>query len=180
MVTGFFKTLYMLDTDRRPTHGINDAYSVGTPNGACGVRYGQTDCKTKFSSLVYCGFLVSKRTIFFFWGLVIGMLYIGRARHPGPRMDRVIPGSLSVEFANIGGWLTNGDLALDSCAQFLAVAEHKLIPARVRSVGHQLRVAGSSLLGLLLVKTKLLVVMPGVGVVSLGGAPLACSFFSDL
>ena len=30
---------------------------------------------------------------------------------------------------------------MDSCAQFLAVAEHRLIPARVRSVGHQLRKA---------------------------------------
>ena len=28
----------------------------------------------------------------------------------------------------MGGWLTHGDLALDSCAQFLAVAEHPLDP----------------------------------------------------
>ena len=53
-----------------------------------------------------------------------------------------IPGQLSIEFANIGGWLTYGDLAMDSCAQFLAVAEHRLIKARARSVGHQLRKAG--------------------------------------
>ena len=39
------------------------------------------------------------------------------------------PGQLSVEFVNVGGWLTYGDLALDSCAQFLAVAEHRLIPS---------------------------------------------------
>ena len=58
------------------------------------------------------------------------MLYSGRARHPGPRIDWVSPGSLSVEFANIGSWLTCGDFALDSCPQFLAVAEHRLIPAR--------------------------------------------------
>ena len=31
---------------------------------------------------------------------------------------------------------------MDSCAQFLAVAEHRLIPAGARSVGHQLREAG--------------------------------------
>ena len=30
----------------------------------------------------------------------------------------------------------------DSCAQFLAVAEHRLIPSRARSIGHQLRKAG--------------------------------------
>ena len=51
-------------------------------------------------------------------------------------------GQLSVEFINVGGWLTSGDLALDSCAQFLAVAEHRLIPSRARSVCHQLRKAG--------------------------------------
>ena len=39
------------------------------------------------------------------------------------------PGQLSVELVNVGGWLTYGDLALDSCAQFLAVAEHRLIPS---------------------------------------------------
>ena len=66
------------------------------------------------------------------------MLHIGRARHPGPGKRSFISGQLSIEFANIGGWLTYGDLAMDSCAQFLAVAEHRLIPARARSVGHQL------------------------------------------
>ena len=66
------------------------------------------------------------------------MLHIGRARHPGPGPCDIIPGQLSIEFINVGGWLTFGDLALDSCAQFLAVAEHRLIPSRARSVGHLL------------------------------------------
>ena len=39
----------------------------------------------------------------------------------------------------LGGWLVHVDFAMDSCAQFLAVAEHRLIPARARSIGHQLR-----------------------------------------
>ena len=56
------------------------------------------------------------------------MLHVGRARHPGPGPRDFTPGQLSVEFINFGGWLTSGDLALDSCAQFLAVAEHRLIP----------------------------------------------------
>ena len=67
------------------------------------------------------------------------------------------------------GWLTCGDLALDSCAQFLAVAEHRLIPSWAGSVCHQLRslacqdqVAGGH---------------AGVGVVSLGGAPLILPSF---
>ena len=52
------------------------------------------------------------------------------------------PGQLSIEFINIGGWPTSGDLAMDSCAQFLAVAEHRKIPSRVRAICHQLRLAG--------------------------------------
>ena len=70
------------------------------------------------------------------------VLCIGRARHPGPGPRVFTPGQLSIEFANVGGWLTFGDLALDSCAQFLAVAEHRLIPSRARSICHQLRRAG--------------------------------------
>ena len=70
------------------------------------------------------------------------MLHIGRARHPGPGPRDITPGQLSIEFLNVGGWLTSGDLAMDSCAQFLAVAEHRLIPSRARSVCHRLRKAG--------------------------------------
>ena len=72
-------------------------------------------------------FLVSKRT--FFLGeegerVILWMFHIGRARHPRPSPRDFPPGQLSVEFINVDGWLTSGDLALDSCAQFLAVAEH--------------------------------------------------------
>ena len=70
------------------------------------------------------------------------MFHIGIVRHPGPGPRFFPPGQLSIEFVNVGGWLTYGDLALDSCAQFLAVAEHRLIPSRARSVCHQLRKAG--------------------------------------
>ena len=45
------------------------------------------------------------------------MFHIGSARHPGPGQRLFTPGQLSVEFVNVGGWLTYGDLALDSCAQ---------------------------------------------------------------
>ena len=86
--------------------------------------------KTTLSLLIRRVFLVKKRT--FFLGrrrLVIWMLHIGRARHPGPGKRYFHP---------VGVWLTCGDLALDSCAQFLAVAE---LPSRVRSIGHLLHEA---------------------------------------
>ena len=73
--------------------------------------------------------------------LVVWMLTTGGTRHPGPARSKGVPGRLTVEFVNVGSWLTHGDLALKSCAQYLAVAAHRLIPARVRSVGHQLRQA---------------------------------------
>ena len=68
--------------------------------------------------------------------------HIGRARHPGPGTRLFSLGHLSVAFVNVGGWLTHGDLALDSCTQFLAVSEHRLIPSGARSVCHQFRRAG--------------------------------------
>ena len=115
-------------------------------------------------------FLVSRRTIFFFGDVFVWMFRIGRARHPGPGPRFFTPGQLSIEFANVGGWLTFGDLALDSCAQFLAVAEHRLIPSSSRSFCHQLRKAG-----------HLSVWSPAcqdwVGGLSLGGASLSLPSF---
>ena len=37
---------------------------------------------------------------------------------------------VSVELFNVGGWLTHGDFALEAGADFLAVVEHRLIPAK--------------------------------------------------
>ena len=93
-------------------------------------------CKTMISTFFGRFFLVRKRTFYFFWEVIRWMPPIGRARHPGPGPRDFTPGQLSVEFINVGGWLTGGDLALDSCAQFFAVAEHRLIPSQARSVCH--------------------------------------------
>ena len=46
------------------------------------------------------------------------MFHIGRARHPGPGPRSFITGQLSIEFVNVGGGLTHGDLALDSVLRF--------------------------------------------------------------
>ena len=106
------------------------------------------------------------------------MLHIGRARHPGPGPRVFMPGQHSIEFINVGGWLTSGDMALDSCAQFLAVAEHRLIPFRARSVCHQLRKAGHHSVWAPACQDKIAGGHAGVGVISLGGAPLSLPSFA--
>ena len=77
----------------------------------------------------------------------------------------------------MGSWLTSGDLALDSCAQFLAVAEHRLIPSRARSMCHQLRKAGHHSVWALACQDRVAGGHARVGVVSLGGAPLSLPSF---
>ena len=106
------------------------------------------------------------------------MLHIGRAGHPGPRTGCFPPGQLSTEFINVGGCLTLGDLALDSCAQFLAVAEHSSIPSRVHSVGHLLRRAGHQFVWSPACQDQVAGGHAGVGVVSLRGASLALPTFA--
>ena len=92
-----------------------------------GGQHGEINCKTTRLPLGRRVYLIGKRTLFFFWELVVWMIHIGRAGHQG-------------RVGGNGGCLTNGDMALDSGAQFLAVAGHRLIPARARSsIGHQLR-----------------------------------------
>ena len=125
-------------------------------------------------------FLVSTRTFYFFWVVIRWMLHIGRARHPGPGPRDFTPGQLSVEFIHVGGWLTSGDLALDSCAQFLAVAEHRFFPSRARSVCHQLRRAGHHSVWAPACQDRVAGGHAGVGVVSLGGAPLSLPSLSLL
>ena len=119
--------------------------------------------------------MVSKRTIYFFGRVLSCFLHIGRARHPGPGPRSF--SQMSIEFVNVGGWLTHGDLALDSCAQFLAVAEHRLIPSRARSIGHQLRKAGHHSVWAPACQDRVAGGHAGVGVVSLGGAHLSLPSF---
>ena len=66
-------------------------------------------------------FLFSRNSRVRFWVLIFWYLWIGRAKHPGPGL----PCHLAIEVFNVGGWLARVD--------FLAVTDHGLIPARVRS-----------------------------------------------
>ena len=96
------------------------------------------------------------------------------ARHPGPPSQ---PRHLCLEFLNVGGWLTHGDLALAAGVDFLAVAEHRLIPARVRSEWSRLKVKGLPSVWARASQASSHVGNAGVGVVSLRGAPLALPTF---
>ena len=62
------------------------------------------------------------------WFDSLVFLWIRRAKLPLPGP----PCHLAIEVFNVGGWLTHGDLALEAKIDFLAVVEHRLIPARVR------------------------------------------------
>ena len=78
----------------------------------------------------------------------------------------------------MGGWLTHGDLALETGVDFLAVAEHRLILARVRSEWCRLRNKGLSSIWAPASQDSSHVSNAGVGVVSLRGAPLALPTFA--
>ena len=109
--------------------------------------------------------------------LVLWMFRIGEARNPGPRF---LSKDLSIESVNVGGWISNGDTALESTAHFLAVVEHRLIPARSRSVTNSLKVTS----GLVSVwapacQDSIPGGHAGVGVISLKGAPITLPTFSN-
>ena len=130
-------------------------------------------CKTSFSP--FWVFLFSRNPTKRFWGLIPWHFGAGRARHPGPPSQSQ---HVSLEFHNVGGWLTHGDLALDAGVDFLAVAEHRLIPARVRSEWSWLKGKGLSSIWAPASQVSSHVGNAGVVVVSLRGAPLALPSFA--
>ena len=140
-------------------------------------KSGQIYRKTTGSPRFKCVFLVSKRTLYFSGGWFFGCFISVGLGIPGLVRGLLFLVSFLLNFANIGGWLTYGDLAMDSCAQFLAVAEHRLIPARARSVGHQLRKAGFHSVWAPACQDSIPGGHAGVGVVSLGCSPMALLSF---
>ena len=158
--------LYMLALVGQPSlHGYN-ACMVFWDKGALRRNCRQTKRKTSFSPC--CVFRCSRYSFKKWWGKVLWLLWVGRARHPGP-----FSGSMSVEVFNVGGWLTHGDLALEADVDFLAVVEHRLVPARVRSEWARLRARGASSVWSPASQESSHVGHGGVGVVSLKGAPLS-------
>ena len=72
------------------------------------------------------------------------------------------------------GGLTHGDTALETAADFLAVSEHRLIPARVRCEWAELRRKGVHSVWAPASQEGSHVGHAGVGVVSLKGPPFLC------
>ena len=95
------------------------------------------------------------------------MLSIGRARHPGP-CNSYHPSVFSVEFLDVGGWLSRGDLALES-----------KIPARARTVTTQLRQARRSSVWAPSCQDVTPGGHAGVGVINLHGTPLSLPTLFD-
>ena len=69
--------------------------------------------------------------------------------------------------------MTNGDKTLDSCAQFLAVAEHRIILTRAKSVGHHLRKADRQSVCARACQDRISGGHAGVGVISSRAVPLS-------
>ena len=136
-----------------------------TPEGKSGLKHG----KTSLSPLSI--FLVSSHSLKNLLGCLVWHLWLGRARHPGP-------GSVGIEVKNVGGWLTNGDLAVETSADFLCVTEHRLVSARARSEWKRLRDKSISSIWSPPSQGLSVVGNAGVGVVSLKVAPLALPTFA--
>ena len=147
-----------------------DACLVIGPSRAPGGRVGQKKHKTPNSPLAL--FLVSMHSLRWYWGCLAWHLWIGRARHSGPGYK------LGVEVFNISGWLTNGDFALETEVDFLAVVEHRLVPARARSECRRLRDKGISSVWSPASQDFSPVGNAGVGVLSLQGAPFSLPTFA--
>ena len=111
----------------RPLGGGWRGHSLRDPGELSGLHPGEIAGKIYARPLFSrFGFFLCSRNSSFWW-CGTPFLWFGRARHPGP-------GALSfaVEVLNVGGWLTHGDLALDTKVDFLGCFGASVDPARVR------------------------------------------------
>ena len=163
--------LYMLALVGRPSLRSYNACVDYWVQGASRRSCRQKQSETSFSPKKF--FLFSRNSRMRFWGLVPWFLWIGRAKHPGPGPHC----HLAIEVFNVGGWLSHGDLALDAGLDFLAVTEHRLIPARVRIEWARLKSKGVASIWAPASQDSSHVGNAGVGVVSLRCAPVSLPTF---
>ena len=114
----------MLDFVGQPSLRGYYACKVFWDQGALRRNCRRKKCKTSFSPWF---FLYRRYSFKRWWSEVLWLLWIGRARHPGP-----FSGVMTVEVFNVGGWLTHVDMVLETNVDFLAFVQHRLVPARVR------------------------------------------------
>ena len=115
----------MLASAGQPSLHDYSACMVYWSSGALRRNCRQKQLETSLSPLWV--FLLNRNSRERFWGLTLWYFWTGRAKHPGPPS---LPRHVGVELHNVGGWLTHGDFAMEVGVDFLAVAEHRLIPAR--------------------------------------------------
>ena len=101
--------------------------------------------------LLFDFFLFRRNSSYQFWEKVLWHLWI-----------------VAVEVFNVGRCLTHGDMVLQAQVDFVAVAEHRLIPARVRSEWARLRSKG------LATRTPLMLVMLVLGLLARGVPLFLC------
>ena len=132
---------------------VPGCFSAGQPSlhsfHACMVYWNKgalrRNCRQKYGETSFSPsrvFLFSRNPSVRFWGLIIWHLWIGRAKHPGPALPLSQVGGLEVFNVGEGAEVAHGHLALDAQVDFLAVVEHRLIPARVRSEWARLKEKG--------------------------------------
>ena len=83
-----------------------------------------------------------------------------------------------LEVFNVGGWLAHGIWPWRLKVDFLAVVEHRLIPARVLSEWDRLRRKGLASVWAPACQDSSHVGNAGVGVISMGEAPVALPSFA--
>ena len=161
---GIVTLLIALVTYGEPIPGNYYMHDVGIPKGASWGNSWQMHGKTRYSPPV--GFLLPyvfpafKKSLRFPRSLILWMLSIGRARHPCPCTPSY-PSGFSLEFLNVGGWLSRGDLALESEAHFLLLLNTVLSPLELAKLPLSFVKLVVLRFGHPLVRTSLLVAMQG-------------------
>ena len=75
-------------------------------SGHFGGKAGRITVRPRFPPRLDGFYLLANGPFTFLGGVSVWMFHNGRARHPGPGMMYFSPGQLSIEFVNVGGWLT--------------------------------------------------------------------------